>query len=152
MQGSDSSSGPKTNRTLLASCTTGPDGVCNVAFSEEDTQVRQIPCLTAPCFTACHRVAVSRTELSCAAYRVLSHAVHLHRLPRVPPLQASWPLVAFARSPDGQVALLPSAGWLQQPSNPTAQAALVLDRKAVVEGDSLKVTGEGHVHACAGVT
>ncbi len=57
--------------------------------------------------------------------------------------QDYWPLVAFARSPDGQVALLPSAGWLQQPSTPAAQAALVLDRKAVVEGDSLKVTGEG---------
>ncbi|KAG2447325.1 hypothetical protein HYH02_007655 [Chlamydomonas schloesseri] len=51
-------------------------------------------------------------------------------------------LMAVAVAPDGRLALLPAAGWLEAPPpRPRYVASLVADRRVVVAGDSLKVTG-----------
>lgn len=52
--------------------------------------------------------------------------------------------MAVAVAPGGRLALLPGAGWLVAPPPPPAHvAALVADRRLVVPGDRLKITGEG---------
>ncbi len=60
-------------------------------------------------------------------------------------VQAGVSQIVLARSPDGQLSVIPSAAYLSPPNRPGVVATLVLDRKVVQEGDSLKVTG-GVVH------
>ena len=52
-------------------------------------------------------------------------------------------MAAFALTTDGRAAVLPSAGYIS-PDSPPANyvASLVADRRVIVPGDSLKVTGK----------
>ena len=52
-------------------------------------------------------------------------------------------MAAFALTTDGRAAVLPSAGYIN-PDSPPANyvASLVADRRVIVPGDSLKVTGK----------
>jgi hypothetical protein len=52
-------------------------------------------------------------------------------------------VAAFAVAADGRAAVLPSAGYTS-PDSPPANyvASLVADRRVIVPGDNLKVTGE----------